>query len=84
MERTSSSEGTMAEPKAGKTKVVAVVRSQTSASKRYTISLHEEGGHRHLSCSCPAWLYQPKPVWARTCKHIDALQADLFSAEQVA
>ena len=45
--------------------------SKSNPSKSYTVSVDEEG---NLSCNCPAWTF--KKGEERTCKHVQAVEAD--------
>ena len=45
--------------------------SKSNPSKSYTVSVDEEG---KLSCNCPAWTF--KKGEERTCKHVQAVEAD--------
>lgn len=40
----------------------------SGAVKQYAITTDGEG---IVSCSCPAWKFQTKPIAARCCKHIE-------------
>jgi len=45
--------------------------SKSNPGKSYTVSMDEEG---NLSCNCPAWTF--KKGDERTCKHVQAVEAD--------
>lgn len=51
----------------------------TSASNRYTL---ERTGEIY-TCTCPAWLYQTRPVRLRTCKHLEALRGAAAEAARI-
>ena len=58
-------------------RLMAVVPSHSDPLRAYEIRL---GKDANVYCLCPAWRFQKLPPKARTCKHIEALRAQLAAS----
>ncbi len=57
------------------------VESESTPGKHWEVTLWMEGWRGFttglLTCNCPAWLYQAKPLNHRSCKHTQAIGHNL-------
>ena len=56
--------------------LVATFASRSKPGKVYEV---KEDGEGNLSCNCPAWIY--KANGRRTCRHVEAIQAQRLKSK---
>lgn len=58
-------------------KVLALeIQSDSNANKSYRVAVDKNGV---ISCTCPSWKFQSKPIELRSCKHIAFLKSTLLA-----